>query len=94
MFAGEAIPIDSRSWGYAHGAALSGKRAANIILSTFPTPLPTTSLPTATTPTVSPTKNPFLNRKTPPPYGGKEDLKLHRKSYYNSRRMKNNLRGV
>ena len=90
LFAGEAIPIDSWSWGYAHGAALSGKRAANVIISTFPTPVPTRTDP----PTVSPSKKPSLNRKTPPPYGGKEDLKLPRRSYYYSRKLKSSLRGA
>lgn len=31
-FAGEALPDDNANWGYAHGAALSGKRAANQIM--------------------------------------------------------------
>jgi monoamine oxidase len=32
FFAGEAVPADASSWGYAHGAALSGKRAATKIM--------------------------------------------------------------
>jgi monoamine oxidase len=32
FFAGEAVPADADSWGYAHGAALSGKRAATQII--------------------------------------------------------------
>jgi len=36
LFAGEALPIDKESWGYAHGAALSGKAAARKILQMTP----------------------------------------------------------
>ena len=31
-FAGEALPVDQENWGYAHGAALSGKQAAQQIV--------------------------------------------------------------
>lgn len=36
LFAGEALPVDQESWGYAHGAALSGKAAARKILQMTP----------------------------------------------------------
>lgn len=32
LFAGEALPVDGKSWGFAHGAALSGKEAARIVV--------------------------------------------------------------
>ena len=32
IFAGESLPVDRESWGYAHGAALSGKQAAKTLL--------------------------------------------------------------
>jgi monoamine oxidase len=32
FFAGEALPVDQKSWGFAHGAALSGQLAARRIL--------------------------------------------------------------
>lgn len=32
LFAGESIPVDRENWGFAHGAALSGKEAAAKIL--------------------------------------------------------------
>lgn len=31
-FAGEALPVDQENWGFAHGAALSGKQAAQQIV--------------------------------------------------------------
>jgi hypothetical protein len=32
FFAGEALPVDLENWGFAHGAALSGKKAAQQII--------------------------------------------------------------
>jgi monoamine oxidase len=36
FFAGEALPVDGESWGYAHGAALSGRLAAAKVLDVNP----------------------------------------------------------